>query len=294
MRDIPVLLAAALASGITTHCHCWKLTRLDGQILGFTDHDRDIMIGNALFEAASGLDASTSEIERGLATGGGEVSGVLSSARILPGEIEAGLFDGAELRRWLVDWQNPVLDFLLDVATLGEIRSMDGRFSAETRNAFHALDQERGRLYGAGCSARLGDARCRVNLDLPAWKGQGLVAATDGTKTLRVPGLANQLPGHFTHGILSFTGGANAGLSIPVKEYRVDGEIILWRALLREIAVGDAISVTAGCDKRFETCRTRFQNAINFRGFPFIPAPDFVIAYAQPGEGNHAGRPLVR
>jgi uncharacterized phage protein (TIGR02218 family) len=50
--------------------------------------------------------------------------------------------------------------------------------------------------------------------------------------------------------------------------------------------------VTAGCDKRFETCRTKFANAVNFRGFPHLPGNDFVVAYAVPGEPGHDGSPL--
>lgn len=40
----------------------------------------------------------------------------------------------------------------------------------------------------------------------------------------------------------------------------------------------------AGCDKRFETCRTVFANAMNFRGFPDMPGDDFL--FAQPGRGG--------
>ena len=51
------------------------------------------------------------------------------------------------------------------------------------------------------------------------------------------------------------------------------------------IAIADAFTVTAGCDKRFATCRDRFANGGNFRGFPHIPGNDFVISYPVPGRG---------
>ena len=44
----------------------------------------------------------------------------------------------------------------------------------------------------------------------------------------------------------------------------------------RPPAVGDTFIVTAGCDKRFETCKTRFSNASNFRGFPAMPGNKFL------------------
>jgi uncharacterized phage protein (TIGR02218 family) len=294
MRILPPALAASLASGLATHCRCWLLTRKDGFALGFTDHDRDLTIGARLFEAQGGFEASAAETEAGLATNGGEIEGALTSARILAEEIEAGLYDGAELRTWLVDWSAPVLDFLLDVATIGEIRRADGRFIAETRNAFHAYDQERGRLFASGCDAEFGDARCGVNLAAPPLRHFGVIGVTDGRSAFSAAAIESIEPGFFTRGIARFSSGANAGLGVLVKDHRANGEIVLWQALAREIAVGDAFEVTAGCDKRFATCRDRFANAANFRGFPFIPAPDFVLAYARPGEGRHMGRPLVR
>ena len=294
MRDISPSLATALNSGVTTHCRCWRLVRRDCVALGFTDHDHDLIIDGITFEAASGLDASAMDTETGLATGGGDVSGALSSARILPDEIEAGLYDGATLKSWLVDWTAPVLDFVLDAATLGEIKRADGRFIAETRNALHALDQERGRLYSAGCTAELGDARCGVNLLATALSCTTTVERSESKEQLSAPALANFEVGWFTRGLVRFTSGANAGVVASIKEHRAGGELVLWQNLVRPVQVGDAIQVSAGCDKRFSTCTNRFANAVNFRGFPYIPAPDFVMAYAQPGEGTHQGRPLVR
>jgi uncharacterized phage protein (TIGR02218 family) len=294
MRTLPTNLADQLAVGVTTLCRCWLLTRQDGVELGFTDHDRDLVIAGKTFEAASGLEASEIENAASLATGGGEIAGALSSARIEPADIEAGLYDGARLRCWLVDWQAPALDFLIDAATLGEIRRADCAFVAETRNAYHAFDQEKGRRYAATCSADLGDARCGVDVSATPHRVPTAIAATDGLATLASPGLAANPAGDFSLGRLQFTSGANAGLVVGIKEHREGGEIALWRSLARPMAVGDQIAVTAGCDKRFATCRSRFANAANFRDFPFIPSPEFVIAYARPGEGTHQGRPLVQ
>jgi uncharacterized phage protein (TIGR02218 family) len=294
MRTLPPALAASLASGVTTHCRCWLLTRRDGVSLGFTDHDRDITLGAQLFEAQGGFEASAAEAEAGLATNGGEIEGSITSARILAEEIEAGLYDGAALRTWLVDWTAPALDHLLDASTIGEIRRADGRFVAETRNAFHAYDQERGRLFASGCDAELGDARCGVDLTASPFRYAGVIGTTDGRILFSAAALESVAAGLFTRGLVRFASGANAGLAVLVKDHREGGEIVLWQALARDLAIGDAFEVTAGCDRRFATCRDRFANTANYRGFPFIPAPDFVLAYARPGEGRHLGRPLVR
>ncbi|KAA0072514.1 hypothetical protein CIW50_24715 [Tardiphaga sp. P9-11] len=52
------------------------------------------------------------------------------------------------------------------------------------------------------------------------------------------------------------------------------------------IAAGDAFTVTADCDKMLATCRDRFGNVDNFRGFPDIPGNDFVMSYPTPGTGG--------
>jgi uncharacterized phage protein (TIGR02218 family) len=98
--------------------------------------------------------------------------------------------------------------------------------------------------------------------------------------------------GSFTAGKLTFTAGANAGLAVEIKVHRVDegGVLIeLWQQMPEPIAEGDTFTVTAGCDKRFATCRDRFDNIVNFRGFPHIPGNDFVVSYAVAGEPGHDG-----
>lgn len=294
MRAVPPSLAAALESGTTTLCHCWLLTRRDGVQLGLTDHDRNITIGAMTFEAASGFTASALESEAGLATGGGEIAGALSSERIDAGDIEAGLYDGAEIRTYLVDWCQPALDFHLATTTIGDIKRMDGRFVAETRDAFHALDQERGRLYAATCDCTFGDARCGLDISAPPHRMAATVLSAPERTRIFSNGAAAKPSGHFTRGHVRFLGGTNAGVTALIKDHRDGGELVLWQALSADALAGDAIELVAGCDKRFATCRDRFDNAVNFQGFPFIPAPETVLSYARPGEGRHRGRPLVR
>ena len=94
--------------------------------------------------------------------------------------------------------------------------------------------------------------------------------------------------------MLSFTGGAAKGLSADVEDHRrLEGadELTLWLPMAAEIAVGDTLEVTAGCDKRFSTCKVKFGNGLNFQGFPHIPGSDFSYGYAD-GETVHDGSPL--
>jgi uncharacterized phage protein (TIGR02218 family) len=295
MRDLPADLAARLAGDATTLCRCWRLTRPDGTVLGFTDHDRDLSFEGTVFAARTGLEAADATAALGFAVGGGEVSGALMSAGIQEADIAAGRYDGAAVETWLVDWDLPAARLLLDRATVGEVRRADDAFVAELRDAMHRLDEDQGRTYRAGCAADLGDRACGVNLADPAYVAAGTIAATDGATGLGADALKPYADGWFTGGRLAWTGGANAGLAHEVKVHRAqDAALDLWTRPPNPLRVGDAFRITAGCDKALATCAAKFANVANFRGFPHMPGNDFVLRYAGTGAPGLDGGSLFR
>lgn len=293
MRPIPSALQTKLNSGVTTLCRCFVLTRRDGIVQGFTDHDEDIVLDGVTCRAGTGLAASEASTRLGLAVDGAEISGALADDCLTDADLAAGRYDAAKVETYLVDWSEPELHVLLATATLGEVRREGAAFVAELRSLADALAQETGRLFTANCAADLGDPRCGVDLTNAVYRGEGSVTVLRGISAFAVSGLDGFDEGWFDAGKLTFVSGANAGLAMEVKRHRREGEEVvleLWQAMPEPLSAGDSFVVTAGCDKRFETCRNRFNNAVNFRGFPHIPGNDFVIRYAVEGEpGNDGG-----
>lgn len=292
MRQIPPALQDKLDSGVTTLAHCWTLTRRDGVVQGFTDHDEDLMIGDILCRAGTGFTASEASSRFDLSVDGAEVSGALADSSLTEADLAAGRYDAAQVDTWLVDWNDVTLKVLIARATLGEVKREGQAFTAELRGLADALAQESGRLYTARCGVDLGGARCRVDLAAPEFHDTGSVTRIDATSVVMVSGLDGFDEGLFTAGRLVWTSGANAAVAVEIMEHRIvaDGvRLSLWQAMSEPIAVGDAFTVTAGCDKRFVTCRDRFANTINFRGFPQIPGNDFVVAAPQAGAANDGG-----
>lgn len=284
MKSFSAALAAHLATGVTTLAICWRLQRGDGTALGFTDHDRTIAFDGLAYEPASGLDASDAVAHAGLQVGGLEVAGALRSDRLSADDLAAGLYDNARVETWLVNWADPSQRHLMRVGAIGEVRRDDGAFSAEIRSLAHRLDQPQGRLFRFTCDADLGDGRCGVALS--AWTASGTATTTDGSRRIRAAALSGSTDGLFSGGLLTFQSGANAGRGIEVARHQAaaDGAVLeLWLPAPRPIAVGDAFTVSAGCDKRFATCRDRFANAANFRGFPHMPGNDFALSHAASG-----------
>lgn len=291
MRPVPDTLQARLDAGVTTLCHGWRLTRRDGQIRAFTDHDRDLFVDGTAFLAGAGIGASESALVQGLGVAGLELSGALGHATLEEADLDAGRYDGARIEQFLIDWSEPDIHLRLRCGTLGEVRREGGAFVAELRGPADALNQTRGRLFGTLCDADLGDARCGVDLTRPGLRASGTVRAVRGALQIEGDGLSGAADGTFTDGHLRFTSGANAGFETEVKRH-AGAALHLWQRPPEPVAVGDAFTVTAGCDKRFSTCRDRFANAAAFRGFPHMPGNDFVVSIAVPGEGGNDGSVL--
>jgi len=283
MRTLDSDFAAHVATGVTTLCRCWKLTRGDGLVLGFTDHDRALTFDSVSYEPATGLDASEDTSQTGFAVGGLEASGALSSDRLDADDLAAGLYDNAEVRIYLVNWSTPAERLLLRLGHLGEVTRADGAFRAEVRGLAAALDEVQGRVFRYTCDADLGDARCTVDLTNPTYRGTGAVAAASDRRRFTATGLDGFSAGWFERGKLTWTSGANLGRSAEVRSHRlVAGAVAieLWQPAYDAIVASDAFTVTAGCDKLFSTCGAKFANGVNFRGFPHIPGNDVALTYA--------------
>jgi uncharacterized phage protein (TIGR02218 family) len=294
MRNISSALQAKLDSGVTTLCRCWLIERQDGVTQGFTDHDEDIVLDDVTCRAGTGLSGSEVTQKHGLAVDSSEITGALNADTLNEDDLAAGRYDAANVELWLVDWSEPTLRVLLAKGRLGEVRRDGAVFTAELQGLSQRLAEDTGRLYTATCSADLGDGRCGVDLTSATWRGSGSVTALTATSAFNAGGLGDFADGWFTAGKLTFTSGANAGLAVEVKLHRVAAAVTLelWQAMPQPIATGDSFVVTAGCDKRFATCHDRFNNIVNFRGFPHIPGNDFVVRYPVQGEPGNDGSSL--
>jgi uncharacterized phage protein (TIGR02218 family) len=295
MKALDPGYAAHIESGATTLATCWKLTRKDGAVLGFCDHDLPIRFGGADFLPMHGLEGGGETVKLGAQVDTGEVLGVLSAEAIAEEDILMGRYDGASVETWRVNWRNPGQRELKRRDTIGEIVREDGVFRAELRSAAQALNVRSGRVYHSLCDARLGDARCRVNLEMPAFRGEALVEAVRDDFHIVVSGLAGFEAGWFGFGEARWTGGRRMGVADAVLTHEREGaaDILSFAGRVGAWVVeGDPVTVYAGCDRRFATCGQKFSNALNFRGFPHIPGSDYVLRHPRRGDALD-GRPVV-
>ena len=295
MRQVGDAFRAHLSSGITTIASCWIIRRKDDVCLGFTDHDRPIDLNGVHCEPESGLSGSDIRQSEGFASDDQDVAGVLSSLRISEDDLMSRRYDAATIETWKVNWQDPEQAVLLRTGYIGEVKRDGLTFQAEIRGLSIELDQERGRVYQQTCDATLGDARCGINLGDPAYHAVGLIVDKASATELRIDMSVVPNDGHFAMGQIAFETGAAKGMVGDVLSHVRQGSldrIELWQPMHAGVAIGDQVRITVGCDKCFATCRDRFVNQLNFRGFPHIPGNDFILSF--PGQGKYRdGSPLM-
>ena len=283
MKILPPALAAHLATGATTLCWCWRLTRRDGAAQGFTDHDRPLTFDGTTFEAATGFTASEIKDSIGLSVANLEVSSALTSDHLAEADLASGRYDDARVEIFRVNWMDPAQRILMRSGSLGQVKRAGLAFTGEIRGLAHYLQQPKGRLYQYSCDAALGDARCTVALFSPAYTGHGVITAVTTPRTFTASGLTAYVTEWFTRGLLTFTSGAANGQSIEVKTHAVAAatgfvSIELWSAARLPLTPAQTFTITAGCDKSINTCQSKFANSVNHRGFPTIPGNDFVVS----------------
>jgi len=279
-----------------TLCHCWRIvllpapsaiataasgTTITRQAYGFTDHDAPLTFDGLTYQASSGFTTSAIESNLGLKIDNLEVEGALSSDRLSEQAISKGRFDGAEVYIYRVNWRDLNQRVLLRRSSIGEIRRTAWGFVVELRGLAHRLTSRQGRLYQKFCDADFGDQRCKVNLRTHTHQAT-ITAIREDQLSLSTTSLTAFASGWFSEGKLVFLSGANQDASFDVREHRKQGAVIefeLWHRPTQSMAVGDRFSVSAGCDKSFATCRLKFNNHLNFQGFPHTPTNDHVHAY---------------
>lgn len=281
MSDFNAALKAHLETGVTTTCNCWALSRRDGVVLGFTDHDGPLSFAGINFKADAGMNALALQQTTGLSIDNTEALGALSSTAIREEDIEAGRYDGAEIRSWLVNWQDVSQRQMQFRGTIGELRRRDGSFEAELRGLTEALNKPIGRVYQRPCGAVLGDKACGFDLNTTGFFELRVVEAVENRQVFRFSTLSGTPKGWFKHGRLVMLDGDAQGLIGLIKRDVIDGServIELWQSMRANVVPGNQLRLEAGCSKRMQTCKKKFDNLVNFRGFPDLPGDDWSIA----------------
>lgn len=115
------------------------------------------------------------------------------------------------------------------------------------------------RLYSRSCAHTLYDDFCKVAKTAVA----ATVLAVDGVTVYLDTSLTS---GHYVGGMLEKANGSSKLMILN----NVGNELnLIYSATLE---AGDIVHLYQGCDKQLGTCNNRFNNVLNFGGFPWMPS----------------------
>jgi len=277
MADAFPELGSRLAADLTSLAICWQIIRRDGVALGFTTHDRTLLVAGMAYESAPGITPSAVVATDGLDVDVMDVAGALSADAIRATDLAEGRFDGAAVRIFMVDWLEPDAgQQLLASGTLGTVEAgtgPDAGFTASMRGSTARFSATLIESCSPECRAELGDRRCRV-----AMRGRTVrtrVIASAGYR-LTLAGIDNGVIDLYIEGGFRVLEGSAAGLEGRI--LAADGAAMLCDTPVAA-PPGTLVQLWQGCDKRFATCVGRFDNAANFRGEPHVPGNDLLTRF---------------
>jgi uncharacterized phage protein (TIGR02218 family) len=284
---LTAFLAAARADADMTiaFADCFTFTLTNGAALLYTNADVPIAHAGKQFLAngplVSGLKYRSSvglNVDRQEVVIAARPSDLVSGAPFLAA-LRDGAFDGAQIQRDRVFFSDRiggtvvggVTLFLGRLSTVEEIGRTKGKITVASELVLLDAPMPRN-IYAPMCLHVLFDAGC----GLPA--GAFSVSATaDAGSTASSLVFSGALAQH-AQGKLVFSSGANANVSATVKSVSVGASLTLVYPLPFAPAAGDAFTVYYGCDHTRQTCRSTFNNLANFKGFPFVPPPQYAIS----------------
>jgi len=254
---------------------CWRLERRDGAAIGFTSHDRDLVIGGFRYRASPGMLPSAVTLTDGFEIDRLDVAGALTSDAIAADDLAAGRWDGAALTIFLADWEHPeAATTPIARGQLGDVSRRGAEFEAELRGPTALLERPVAEQTSPECRAMLGDKRCRV--DMAGRTRITRIVRVDSEREFAVADYA--VAGAYAYGRLRWMSGPNCGLESALAGS--DGAVMTLREAPHFPAEpGAIVEIAEGCDKSLATCGMRFANVVNFRGEPHLPGTDLLTRY---------------
>lgn len=256
----------------------WRILRRDGVTLGFTTHDRDLWFNGLLHRAAPGIIPSAIRRSADFEPDSAEVEGVLSHDAISSADLAAGRFDSARVLIGIIDWQNGETQVLYR-GTIGAVSEEAGQFVAELQSRKAELLRDPIPRTSPSCRASFCGPGC--GLSATRFTHEAVLVAQGGengaTFTSSAPGAT------LVGGSLRWLDGPHAGTAMNIAA--ADGlTLVVDRPIDPALTPGARALLREGCDRTLATCATRFDNAVNFQGEPFLPGNDLVARYPSPAQ----------
>ena len=277
-------LSTHITQEVTTLATLVKMTLVDSTVMGFTNHDRDIVFDSVTYLADNSYTPTDMKTSSALNVDNLDIIGVLDSAGITAADIRAGVYDGATVEFAVINWKSPADGIIkLPKCTIGNITRGDVTYIAELRSLTQKLQQGIVESFSLQCRADLGDtARCKVRLDPPQWAASTAYTVRDagdaGTGSVVKP--AVDIGRHFKCTVAGTSNDTEGepSFNTTIGGTTVEADGVEWETI-QALSRGDTVA--------------SFTDTANFAGTNLDEADDFwnlgKITWLT---GNNAGRSM--
>lgn len=272
------------ASELETVAAFWRVLRSDGLTLGFTSHDRDLWFDGVLHQSSPGMVPYSIKRTADFEPDSAEVEGALTHDTINAADLSEGRYDGAQVRIGIVDWEIGETEILYR-GSIGAVLEQDGSFTAELVSRKAELFRDPVPRTSPGCRAQFCGPGC--DLSPPSFTHEGTLGSLHADTNSVVPIVEIDLA-LLLGGWLHWLDGPQAGIRMNITA--LTGASLGGTALVLDMPIdpatspGSRIMLRQGCDHTLGTCASRFKNAVNFRGEPFLPGNDLLTRYPAPAQ----------
>ena len=280
---------ALLDQPLTRMCNCWKITRLDAVSKYLTDHDQPVTFNAWTFTPTGGANSSDLSSESGLKEDNLEIVGVIDDSVIPKEDLRDGLYDGASVTQYVVDWMYPWTGIFEEMAFfIGDITWNKDIYRCQMVGITQQLNKTLGRTAQELCPNVFGEHPCQNTVTstgptIRRWGGAATEAGSSFDEKLwfiAPSTLPLQSDGYYNGVRVEFYSGTNSGQTGYINEYYASVGPKLCQLILpmnADIDTGDNVYIYNICDKTFGVCQLHGNNK-NFGGNPDMPGMDKVTS----------------
>ena len=255
------------SNSVSNYAICWHIQLTNGDQLRLTNYNEDINIKDYKYIAESIFTYKSIEKSSELLAGKNEICGIICDKYFKRQDIINGKLNDAYIEIFLINTNN--LDngkLILNQGYISNIKIIDNKFIANISSLKNKFNNKITNSFSQNCRAKFCDKDCSLYEE--NYKFYGKISKVISNNTL-FDAERNEENFYFNFGEITFISGNNTGLCFQVKNFK-NGEIELNLPSIYKLAVGDTYAIIAVCDKNFFLFFTKFHNALNFRGEPYI------------------------
>jgi uncharacterized phage protein (TIGR02218 family) len=254
-------------NSVNNYTICWYIQLLNGEQLRFTNHDSDITVEGRTYVADAAFTYKSVAKNSELSKEDNEIFGIINDKYFKQEDIINGKLDNVYIEIFLVSASD--LDgnkLIINQGYINNIKITDNKFVANISSIQNKLNKKITHSFSQRCRAQFCDKKCTLQEDNYTFHGEitALVSHNIFNDSKR-----NEENFYFNFGKITFLSGTNSGLCFQIKNF-IDNKIELILPRTNRLEIGDRYSIIAGCDKYFSSCINKFNNALNFRGEPYI------------------------